>query len=126
MRQRFPTWLCRKNKQLTPNQMPVDQHQLIPLIVPRPVCVSSAANDLWADPKGKILSVKYAEPAYKILGACGLDCAGFQEMEEPLIDTQLQGPSATMGCHCRAGVYDVLAYDWDQYLAFAEKHFGMT
>ena len=49
---------------------------------------------------------------------------GGQGMEEGAVNTPVHGPGERMGYHRRAGGHDVLSYDWDQYLKFAELHFG--
>ncbi len=100
----FPHWFCANYRKFSNdvNALPVDQHELIALIAPRPVYIASAAEDLWADPKGEFLAAKAAEPVYKLLGAGGL--------------------GASIGYHVRPGKHDITEYDWDRYLTFADNH----
>jgi hypothetical protein len=57
-------WFCKNYRGFAKNEtaLPVDQHQLIALIAPRPVYIASATEDLWADPRGEFLSGVHATP----------------------------------------------------------------
>lgn len=112
----FPHWFCDGFKKFNDNEnaIPVDQHQLMALIAPRPLYVASAEEDLWADPQGEFISLKLAAPVYQLLGKTPIFPA-----ERPAIN---QPEMQDTGYHIRSGKHDINEYDWTQYLNFADKH----
>ncbi|MDB4582979.1 acetylxylan esterase [Draconibacterium sp.] len=115
----FPYWFCKNYQQYAGNedQLPVDQHMLLAMMAPRAVYVGSAAEDLWADPKGQFLSLVEAQPAFKLYGI-----ETNLPMQMPEVNQQIIRPH--MGFHNREGKHNMTPYDWQQFINFANIYFN--
>lgn len=112
----FPHWFCGNFKKFSKNEkeLPHDAHTLIACAAPRPIYIASATEDRWADPKGEYLSGWYATPVYNLLGYQGLP----GELPPP----PNKSVGERVGYHNRTGPHDILSYDWQRYMDFADKH----
>jgi hypothetical protein len=96
-------------------ELPVDQHMLIALIAPRAVCVGSASQDFWADPRGEFESAVRAGPVYQLFNKSGLG----DPSDMPFLDTALHGDGVHY--HIREGKHNLTPLDWGFYMDFADK-----
>lgn len=97
------------------SQLPVDQHMLIGLIAPRPVYVTNATKDLWADPRGTFLALKAAEPIYSLYKISSGLPAEIPAPDKPVIQSHL-------GYHLTTGEHNMTVYDWTQFIRFMKFH----
>lgn len=111
----FPHWFARNFRRYSDDEaaLPVDQHELLALVAPRPLCIGSAEGDDWADPRGEFLAVKAAEPVYALFGFPGLGVNDVPPVHRPA--------GSTLRYHIRAGEHDMTAFDWSCYLAAADQ-----
>jgi len=112
----FPHWLCTNSRKFInlEDDLPIDQHMLISLIAPRPVYIASAADDLWADPKGEYLSAFHASEAYELHGHEALP-------EYKQINTNKAIQNNGINYHIREGGHFISAFDWDQFILFTRR-----
>lgn len=77
---------------LTPNDLPVDAHELVALCAPRPVFISSGSPTIegnWIDAKGMFLGGVFAGSVYKLLGKKNLGTVNMPLIETTLIDDDI-------------------------------------
>lgn len=97
------------------NALPVDAHELLALVAPRPVFVTGGTQDPWADPRGEFLAAVHAGPVYRLLGKKEL---GTTEMPAPNVSL-IDGDVAFrkhLGPHSDGP-------DWPVFLDFAARYF---
>jgi hypothetical protein len=112
----FPYWFCANYRKFGDHvdELPVDSHELIALMAPRPVYLGTAEEDKWGDPKGEFLAAVAAGPVYRLLGKRGLETAEMPELNQPILHD--------IAFHYRSGKHEITAFDWDHYLEFLAMH----
>jgi hypothetical protein len=94
--------------------LPVDAHELIALVAPRPVFVTGGTQDQWANPRGEFLACVGAGPVYRLLEKNDL---GATEMPAP--DAALI--SGEVGFRYHEGPHTD-SLDWPTFLQFAQRY----
>lgn len=111
----FPYWFHDRYQSFNDREyeLPVDQHMLISLIAPRPVYVTSATEDEWADPHSEFLSLTYSKPVYQQYGLKHDQIKQFPQPDSPIHDEAI-------AYHVRTGKHDLTLYDWQNIIRFWE------
>jgi hypothetical protein len=113
----FPHWFNAEFKKFNsdPSRLPFDQHSLIALVAPRPILLSNAAEDTWANPEGQFEMLKAAASVYSLLGVTVRDLETRPEEGRLL--------NGSLGYYIRAGKHSMTSDDWRVFLEFADSHF---
>jgi hypothetical protein len=102
---------------LTPNDLPVDAHELVALCAPRPVFISAGSPQVeggWVDARGMFLAGVAAGPVYQLLGKKGLGTTTFPPQETALIDGEVAFRQHSGG--------HTTGPNWPTFLKFAERY----
>ncbi|MBD3675834.1 MAG: acetylxylan esterase [Planctomycetaceae bacterium] len=114
----FPHWFCPPFADYggRENELPVDQHEIFALLVPRAAYVTSADEDLWADPRGEYLSVVASKPVFELFGKKSIGNSTMPALNSPR-------HVGNTGYHIRTGGHGLEQQDWDWFLDFADGQF---
>ena len=117
----FPHWFCANFKKFNedPAKLPIDQHELIALCAPRPVLISAATLDLWANPDGQFEMLQAADPVYRLVAGEGMSVLGsaYVHTEKP---QPLAPPTGRLAYFLRPGKHEMNATDWAAWLDYAD------
>ncbi len=103
---------------LTPNDLPVDAHELIAMCAPRPIFISCGSPKIegnWIDGRGQFQAAVAAGPVYKLLGKKDLGTTKMPPMGTALIDGDIAFRQH-FGGHTTID-------NWPTFIIFAEKYF---
>ncbi len=111
----FPHWFCSNYKKYGNNEdaLPVDMHMLMTLIAPRAVYVTSASEDLWADPRGSYLSLYHSVPVFRLLKTGTVLSEAMPPLDKQII-------SGKVAYHVREGTHNLLLKDWNWLMDFGD------
>jgi hypothetical protein len=111
----YPHWFLPKYATYAKNKaaLPVDQHQLLALIAPRPMFLGNARRDVWSDPNGAFRAAQAASISYGLYGSQGLRQKTLKDFD----------PSADIAFWLRPGTHGVVKEDWPAFLEFLDAHF---
>jgi hypothetical protein len=108
----FPHWFAPRFASYAGRQgeLPLDQHQLLALIAPRPILLGTARRDGWADPHGTFQAARGASPAYQLFGVPPFAQARLDEWS----------PKQRLAVYMRPGPHGIRRSDWQATLDFLD------
>ncbi|HXE43210.1 MAG TPA: hypothetical protein VN516_09320, partial [Candidatus Baltobacteraceae bacterium] len=118
-------------------EMPVDSHDLISLIAPRPLFLNTGTEDRWSDPRGEWEAAIAAAPVYRLFDEQSVitnfppdaltNKSGSLLKSDTLKAYPMPSPDTAVmrdvAFHEHTGKHDIYSSDWDKFLDFADMHF---
>lgn len=99
-----------------PGLAPMDAHELVALVAPRPLLLQTGDGDKWSDPKGEFLAAVAATPVYELFGKQGVPAG---ELPPPG-----QKVGGTLAFYMHEGGHGTVPSDWGVYLDFMDEQFN--
>ena len=116
-------WFCgnfiKYASSLTPEDLPVDAHELVALCAPRPVFISVGSPHVegqWIDARGMFIAAVNAGPVYKLLGKKDLGASEFPILGAALVDGEIAFRQHAGG--------HTTGPNWSTWIAWASKYWG--
>ena len=99
-------------------EFPVDAHELVALVAPRPLLLQTGVEDKWSDPRGEFEAAVAAGPVYELLGKRGLGTDEIPAPDEPILHD--------LGYLMHDGGHGMRPQDWPVILRFVRMHLGAS
>jgi len=112
----FPHWFCGHFKAFNDDvtRLPFDQNCLVAICAPRPVLMTNAEEDQWANPGGQFDVLRRAAPAYELF-----------DVMKPIVRAEMPEQaklsSERLGYFIRAGQHSMTPPDWTVFMDYADN-----
>ena len=112
----FPHWFSTSFKAFNDNtsKLPFDQNCLVAMCAPRPVLLTNAVEDQWANPSGQFDVLQAAVPAYELYN-----------LAKPLVAKELPATGTLsnprLGYFIRPGAHSMNPDDWKVFMDFGDR-----
>lgn len=114
----YPHWFAPGFDALaqSPDDIPLDQHQLIALNAPTPVFLGNGRRDVWSDPNSTFRAAEAASPIFRLYGGAGLTSANMADFQ----------PGDGIAYFLRPGGHGVDRRDVTGFVSFLNAQFGVS
>lgn len=116
MMKNYPYWFDKQFSTYAgrEEELPVDQHFLIAMMAPRPLLLTGARQDKWADPIGSFMAARDASFVYSLY--TGADAFTAEKLTDFV-------PTDPLAFFMRPLNHGVREADWNAFITFLNAHF---